>query len=399
MEEVTEIGQSEPKSFFSSDSEILEPRTGWFRSWFPYLRWVPSSPEELKTAEENLVKYIKTPSEGFYVNVGSVNEHVCHIWTRKFTTKAKLKQTPLVMMHGMGAGLAMFALNIDELCKTCDVYAIDLPGFARSSRPNFSCEHEVAEQQYVVCLEEWRKAVGLPKINLLGHSFGAFLSSSYALKYPQHLENVILVDPWGMSERPKDLEKTYNIPMWVKAVFSVVKHFNPLAGFRAAGPAAPRMVQRFRPDLMRKYEGLIEEDNLKIVAQYLFHCNAHHPSGESAFHSMMTGMAWAKSPMVLRLKDRDTSVPMTILYGSNSWVTAISEEQFEEKGASENLSVYLVENAGHHVYADQAGDFNRIVSNVIGGMSEANSWIDLSAEPKSQPKLSGFKSRIDGYRK
>ncbi len=31
----------------------------------------------------------------------------------------------------------MFALNIDELCKYSDVYAIDLPGFARSSRPNF----------------------------------------------------------------------------------------------------------------------------------------------------------------------------------------------------------------------------------------------------------------------
>ena len=31
----------------------------------------------------------------------------------------------------------MFAMNIDELVKESDVYAIDLPGFARSSRPNF----------------------------------------------------------------------------------------------------------------------------------------------------------------------------------------------------------------------------------------------------------------------
>ena len=27
-------------------------------------RWVPSSPTQLKEAEENLVKYIQTPSEG-----------------------------------------------------------------------------------------------------------------------------------------------------------------------------------------------------------------------------------------------------------------------------------------------------------------------------------------------
>ena len=31
----------------------------------PYIRrWVPSSPTQLKEAEENLVKYIQTPSEG-----------------------------------------------------------------------------------------------------------------------------------------------------------------------------------------------------------------------------------------------------------------------------------------------------------------------------------------------
>ena len=35
--------------------------------------------------------------------------------------------------------------------------------------------------------------------------------------------------------------------------------------FRAVGPAGPRLVQRIRPDLMHKYEGLIEEDNLKVL--------------------------------------------------------------------------------------------------------------------------------------
>ena len=42
-------------------------------------------------------------------------------------------------------------------------------------------------------------------------SFGAYLTSSYSLNYPQHLENVILVDPWGMSERPKDLDRVIYI--------------------------------------------------------------------------------------------------------------------------------------------------------------------------------------------
>ena len=39
--------------------------------------------------------------------------------------------------------------------------------------------------------------------------------------------------------------------------------------FRAVGPAGPRLVQRIRPDLMHKYEGLIEEDNLKVLFIFL----------------------------------------------------------------------------------------------------------------------------------
>ncbi len=38
------------------------------------------------------------------MNVGNVNDHPCYVWTRKFKTKDKTKRTPLVMMHGMGAG-------------------------------------------------------------------------------------------------------------------------------------------------------------------------------------------------------------------------------------------------------------------------------------------------------
>jgi pimeloyl-ACP methyl ester carboxylesterase len=72
------------------------------------------------------------------------------------------------MVHGLGAGLAMFALNFGVLSRSGPVYALDLPGFARSSRPHFSSDPLVAEQQYVDCLEAWRSNMGLSKIHLLG---------------------------------------------------------------------------------------------------------------------------------------------------------------------------------------------------------------------------------------
>ena len=106
---------------------VLEPRESWLRSWIPFLRWTPTSPQKVKEAEENLLKYVKNESEGFYVNIGTVNGEECRIWTRKFGLDES-GRVPLVMIHGMGAGLAMFALNFDSLAKERMVYAIDLPG-------------------------------------------------------------------------------------------------------------------------------------------------------------------------------------------------------------------------------------------------------------------------------
>ena len=48
---------------------------------------------------------------GFYVYVGLVNDHPCYIWTRKFKSRDKSKENPLVMMHGMGAGQIIILMN------------------------------------------------------------------------------------------------------------------------------------------------------------------------------------------------------------------------------------------------------------------------------------------------
>lgn len=102
----------------------------------------------------------------------------CRIWTRIFNIDSNYEadspstKLPLVMIHGMGAGLAFYALNFDELAKNRTVYAIDLPGFARSSRCKFNSKPEEAEKQYVRAIEDWRQKVGIGKMCLLGHSFG-----------------------------------------------------------------------------------------------------------------------------------------------------------------------------------------------------------------------------------
>lgn len=59
-------------------------------------------------------------------------------------------------------------LNLDTFAAERPVYAVDLLGFGKSSRPTFSNEQHEIEDQYVAFLEEWRKAMKLEKMILLG---------------------------------------------------------------------------------------------------------------------------------------------------------------------------------------------------------------------------------------
>lgn len=42
--------------------------------------------------------------------------------------------------------------------------------------------------------------------------------------------------------------------------------------------------------------------------------------GESAFHAMMLGFGWAKNPMLNRIHELRPDKPITLLYGSRSWI-------------------------------------------------------------------------------
>ena len=122
---------------------------------------------------------ITTPYTKQYVFISNGNK----IWTLTFSQNLSQK-TPLILLHGFGGGVGLWALNFEDLCENRTVYAFDLLGFGRSSRPQFDTDAEVAENQFVDSIEEWRRKMGLDRMILLGHNLGGFLAAAYSLKYP-----------------------------------------------------------------------------------------------------------------------------------------------------------------------------------------------------------------------
>ncbi|KAI4135725.1 MAG: hypothetical protein LQ347_000405 [Umbilicaria vellea] len=117
----------------------------------------------------------------------------------------------LVMLHGYGAGLGFFYKNFEGLSrvKGWKVYALDLLGMGRSSRPPFRLQAKdrpgsitEAENWFIDALEEWRVQRKIDRFTLLGHSLGGYMAVAYALKYPGHLNKLILASPVGIPEDP-----------------------------------------------------------------------------------------------------------------------------------------------------------------------------------------------------
>jgi len=276
----------------------------------------------------------------------------------------------------MGGGNGIWAMNLDDLAANRTVYSFDLLGFGLSSRPKFSSNPKVVEAEFVESVESWRQALQLKKpFILLGHSLGGFVAASYAFKYPDQVKHLILVDPWGVPEMPKEREVGRDWPLWVKALRVVLQPFNPLAAVRGAGPWGPALVKRFRPDFQRRYAQLFDDDT---VFDYIYHLNAQTPSGEAAFKTLAAPFGYAKNPIITSIDQLDPKVPLTFIYGGKSWITSDSGKMIQDLRKDSYVDVQEIKGAGHHVYADRPFMFNQVCNEVFQFVDQHCSNVDAS---------------------
>ncbi|MCA1667898.1 MAG: alpha/beta fold hydrolase, partial [Thermomicrobia bacterium] len=102
---------------------------------------------------------------------------------------AHVEQLPLVLVHGLGVSSAYWAHLQPLLATHRPVYAPDLPGFGRTTRPRGILNTAALAR----ALADWMNAVGLMRVHLLGHSLGGPVVAEFAHHYPERAARLILV--------------------------------------------------------------------------------------------------------------------------------------------------------------------------------------------------------------
>jgi len=369
--------------------------------------WVRSSVTKAFSAEQRLLDrflgafkcskvYVELERYGVqYINTYSLNKQV----SQQQHDDGGERSSAVVFTHGFGGGSGMFYHILNELAalEYSNVFAIDWLGMGRSSRPTsglmsgqgypqrslFSLrrqKQEVADEcidYFVESLEKWREEMKISKLQLVGHSLGGYLSARYAIAYPDRVEKLVLLSPVGVPELPEEVDDD-KVPEFVKRnklVTGIIGAFwslnvTPQSFVRFIGPWGLDAVQSM---VKRRFSvrGMSEEE-MEIIADYLYHINVQRASGEYALNALLVPVMKAENPGVYArrslaqdlVEKLPRSIPLVFLYGDRDWM--FHPEVKDIVSRMPNAELQFVSNSGHHVYLDHPAEFKRIMAGSTG---------------------------------
>lgn len=238
--------------------------------------------------------------------------------------------------------------NLDDLSTlSYSIYAIDLPGWGRSSRPPFhGTTPSDALTFHLQALHDVISALNLPPFTLLGHSLGAYLALEYAQAHPASVSRLILVSPAAATRALSPIRAAY---------FAV----SPQMIVRRGGLLGYLIFLMYYPRAPSYTRDRLREYTYHLALQY-------PPSGELAVRPMVkwTGRrAEVVRPLVENLRvfgapveivigDRDSSVP----------VEGVFELYREMRRCGFQVGISVVEDSDHCPMLERPEEFFNIIS-------------------------------------
>lgn len=164
--------------------------------------------------------------------------------------------SPIVLLHGFLETKEIWNETIGKLKQYRQVVTIDLPGHGKSG--NFNKVHtmeDMAEAVHVVL-----QKLSLPKIALVGHSMGGYVALAYLEKYPNAVEEIILLNS---TPEPDSTEKRKLRERSVNMVNKKKKAFIQMA---ISGLTSPKNLELFKHPIEELKENAYKLSKASIIA-------------------------------------------------------------------------------------------------------------------------------------
>ena len=256
--------------------------------------------------------------------------------------------TPLALMHG-GPGADLYTMmSFKPLADQFTLVFYDHRCNGRSEGADVS---SLNWENLTADADALREKLGFEKWAVLGHSFGGYVALEYALRYPNRLSHLVLVDTGGDSRWAQE-----NAPQVL-----------------AQRGYSPEMVTLARRFLNGQIEpGEMFPDLMKLGKAY-----TDHVSPGQIPHMILTGLQTKLRPEALiygathllkgwSVMDRlnEIQAPTLILAGREDFQFP-PEHQQELAAGIPNSRLVIIDRAGHNVHDEQPGEVLRVIRDFL----------------------------------
>ncbi len=235
----------------------------------------------------------------------------------------------VILIHGFGGDIDNWLFNIEALAETATVYALDLPGHGQSvkslAKPGLA--------SLTSALAGFMAKLDIGSAHLVGHSMGGAIAMQMAADHPKKVKSLTLICSTGLGPEIGDYVENFTAARGRKDLKPVLETLF----------ADKSLVSRQLVDDVLKYKRLDGvEGLLKQLTEALF--------GGGKQHDAPGAKLAGKLP------------PALVIWGKEDRVIPAAHA-----GKLAGAKVHVIENAGHMVYMEKAGEVNALIKNHIAG--------------------------------
>jgi proline-specific peptidase len=282
-----------------------------------------------------------------------------HMQIRDVSLHVKVmgKGYPLVLMHG-GPGADLYTLM--SFKRLADQFTLVFYDHRCNGRSTGAEVSSMTMENLTADAEALRQALGFEKWAVLGHSFGGNVALEYALRYPQSLSHLLLINSGGDYRWPSE----------------------NAAKVLAERGYSPEIVELTR----RHFNGQIEPDEMFSNLMKLGKAYSPHMSAWQTPHMLIMGLQTKLRPeamifgetQVLKnwsVMDRlgEISVPTLVMAGREDFVYP-PESQEELTAGIPNAHLVLIDRAGHNPHDEQPAEVMKVIRSFIAETTPVATW-------------------------
>jgi pimeloyl-ACP methyl ester carboxylesterase len=294
----------------------------------PFL--IPVPPLENTVSAESLAD-----EDSLFIEVNGVNVHY---------KKVGNGEPVFILLHGFGASIFSWREVMEPLAEFGTVIAYDRPAFGLTERPlEWEGENPYSQDAQVELVIGLMDALGIEKATLVGNSAGGTVSMLAALKYPQRVTSLILVDPAVYAGG--------GAPAWIRPLLGTPQ-------FQRIGPLFARQLQAQGTEFIKT----AWHDPSKIT-----------PEVFEGYQKPLQVDNWDKALWELTVSSRESglaerigefNLPMLVITGDDDRIVP-TEQSVRLADEIQNAELVVIAQCGHVPHEECPTEFMQAVTDFL----------------------------------